>query len=399
MINDKKSDCCGCTACVQICSHKAITMKDDEEGFQYPLVNNEKCVKCGLCVSSCPINVIDVEKQPPPTRVYAVKLKDAVVRKSSSSGGVFSSFATYFINSNGIVYGAAYDNDFRVRHICICREDEIKKLRGSKYVQSDINGIYSEIKVHLRNGRKVLFSGTPCQVYGLKTFLKKDYSNLYTIDILCHGVPSPKILEDYVKFVKHNSILPIRGLFMKDKTFGWGYQNLRIYYSHHISLFNTKISNLWNRLYYGHCILRPSCYSCKFTSINRVGDISIGDYWNIEKYHPSFFDDKGVSLVLINSSKGLEIWKNTVSNYDFIESEIDKCLQPVLQRPVQSPVDRHRFWSIYHKKGFRGVIRNEYNISIKDRILFILIQIKCIVKKMLPYESSFISWRFWLTHK
>lgn len=378
MISSKNIyDCCGCTACESICSAKSITMKPDEQGFLYPSVVISTCVECGLCEKVCPIIFRDSNKlEGLPLQVFALHHKDETILKSSSSGGVFAAFVEYFLLQGGIVYGAEYDENFVVIHRGEETGDGAIKFRGSKYVQSDIRGIYVEIRKHLKTGRKVLFSGTPCQVEGLKCFLLKPYENLLTVDIVCHGVPSPNVFADYVKFVQKNSFFKLTGINMKDKTFGWGYQDLRLYFGKGKSQFNTTLSKLWNKIYYSHLTTRPSCHKCRFTNFHRPGDITIGDFWGIENAHPDFVNKDGVSLCMINTEMGKKVWGQTKNRFIYIESNISKCKQPNLQYPVCEPSEKNEFAFLYKHREGGYVIKKFFGIDrgklFKENILFVL---------------------------
>lgn len=362
-VNDKH-DCCGCTGCSSICGSKAITMTADKEGFLYPKVNESLCTDCGLCEKICPIIQRDHKPHSElPLKVYALHNKDANIWKHSSSGGVFTALAQDCISDNGIVYGAEFNDNFIVIHRGETTIDGTLKFQGSKYVQSDLRGVYKEIQQQLRSGRKVLFSGVPCQVEGLKNFLMKPYSNLITVDILCHGVPSPKIFSDYIKFINRYSLGRLEKINMKDKTFGWGYQNLRLFFSGNRTEFNSPISNLWNRIFYDHIANRPSCSACRFTNFQRPGDITIGDFWGIEKFYPEFNSSNGTSLLLVNSNKGLTTWGNVSEQFNCIESNIEECSQSALCHPQPDADDRSTFWNEYYKMGFNKVINNRYSIT------------------------------------
>lgn len=340
-------------------------MEYDEEGFLYPTVDIALCVDCKLCEKICPNTVRDnmASDTRTPQKVLAARNKNVKILESSSSGAIFLPIAEEILNQGGIVYGAEYDENLAVVHRGETTANGARKFCGSKYVQSDIRGIYREIKSYLHNGYPILFSGTPCQVEGLKQFLKKPYDNLLTVDILCHGVPSPMVFADYVNFIRKKSFGSLIGIFMKDKTYGWGYQNLRLYYDNGISEFNSIISNLWLKIFYDHVAQRPSCHKCRFKNLYRPGDISIGDFWGIEKSHPEFTSSLGTSLLLINSANGAELWEKIKLQFDYLESNIDECMQPVLQYSVPEPSDRSKFWEDYHKTGFCHTIMKRYRIS------------------------------------
>lgn len=224
-----KADCCGCTACASICTHSAITMQPDIEGFLYPAVNSDLCTNCGLCEKVCPTTYYDtLDKAMSSPKIYALRNRDSKILKTSSSGGVFAELVSYTLSKDGVVYGAVYDENFHVIHRLAKNETEALQIRGSKYVQSDLRGIYKDIRDQLRKNQFVLFSGTPCQVQGLKNFLIKPYVNLLTVDIMCHCVPSPRVYDDYLHFIQKTFKSSISSIFMKDKTLGWGKQRLRI---------------------------------------------------------------------------------------------------------------------------------------------------------------------------
>lgn len=365
-LTDKKK-CCGCTACSSACNANAITMRCDEEGFLYPVVDESRCTNCGLCDNVCPIILRDKavhSKFHGPSNVYALYNRNAEVRAASSSGGVFMELAAACLAVGGVVYGAEYDENFKVVHRGYDNIAYTDRFRGSKYVQSEMHGIYREIRTHLREGRRVLFSGTPCQVAGLKSFLRRDYDGLLTVDILCHGTPSPLIFADYIRFINRWSPGILKEIFMKDKTFGWGYQNLRLYFRNGRTEFNSVVSNLWNKLFYDHIVNRPVCHECRWTNLNRAGDLTIGDFWGIEKSHPEIKTEQGVSLLLVNSSKGLNSWHEISKCFEFIECNIEECLQPVLCIPTQAASDRVSFWTEYKIKGFGSTVRRRYGISV-----------------------------------
>lgn len=359
-----KHDCCGCSACEAICGVKAITLNADSEGFLYPESNLNLCIDCGLCERVCPIIKRDTQQcEKLPIKVFALQNLNKETLLTSSSGGVFAALVQWSLNNKGIIYGVVYDDNFAVVHRGETTKEGALLFRGSKYVQSDLRGVYTKIRRELKSGRNVLFSGVPCQVEGLKSFLMREYDNLTTVDILCHGVPSPKVFADYVSFIKRHTPVMLESIFMKDKTFGWGYQNLKLVYQRGISEFNTPVSNLWNKLFYDHVINRPSCHACRFKNLHRAGDISIGDFWGIEKNHPEFLSSQGVSLLLVNSLRGEYIWKSINPQFKYIESDTEKCMQPVLKESHPEATDRDEFWMEYNEHGFEKTIMSRYAIS------------------------------------
>lgn len=358
--NPNKANCSGCTSCQTICPKHCISMQKDKEGFLYPLVNETECIDCGLCSKSCPwlTKKDSINKQP---LVYAAKLKDNNIRKDSTSGGLFSAFANYLISKGGIIYGAAYNaQDKRVEHISAQSFEELSRIRGSKYVQSYLGDTFFKIKEALKKDQKVLFTGTPCQCAGLKSYLKKDFENLYIIDILCHSVPSPQILNEIINRTEKESKQHITEVRFRNKERGW--RN-----SYHFQLFTgrTSITNTtYLTLFFKGLINRPSCYNCRFTNLNRPSDITIGDYWNIKKVDPSFEDNLGVSCVLINSKKGEYLFQKIKSTISCFPTNIPPAIQICMERSVSIPINRKRFWYEYENIGFDYV---EYKYGHKTR--------------------------------
>lgn len=358
-------------------------MRHDEEGFLYPVVNESLCTDCGLCEKVCPIILRDNSDSDSsePLKVYALYNRNAEARAASSSGGVFAELAASCLAEGGIVYGAEYDEDLKVVHHGYDDAAGTDRFRGSKYVQSDMQGICREIRAHLAGGRKVLFSGTPCQVGGLKAYLRRDYENLLTVDILCHGTPSPQIFADYIRFINKHSPGTLDGIFMKDKTFGWGYQNLRLHFRNGRTEFNTVLSTLWNKIFYDHIVNRPACHACRWTNLHRAGDLTTGDFWGIDKIHPEVNTEQGVSLLMVNTAKGLNLWQKIRDSFKVIESNTEECLQPVLYRPTKEASDRKTFWSDYRQKGFEPTMRRRYGISESALVKNYLMQMVKSLKK------------------
>lgn len=296
-----KEKCTGCAACYNACAHSAITMVEDAEGFLVPKVNNSECVECGLCEMSCPvITPLKTWGLPTPKTFALISEQDKTL---SSSGGAFSAFARMTLEEGGVVYGAAFDKELHCHHIEIQNIKDLSSLRGSKYVQSEIGTTFKRIKEHLKNNRKVLFCGTPCQVAGVKKFLRKPYPNLLTLDLICHGVPSDMVFQGYLKkFSSRFAAFPA-GYEFRDRD-GWGKAPSvsvcgklhRIY----------GVDALYMEAFNASAIFRKCCYQCPYSSIPRVGDCTLGDFWGIGRYGKPFKHDtmKGVSLVLANTEAG-----------------------------------------------------------------------------------------------
>ena len=368
MINlSDKSDCCGCSACYSICSHHAVEFSTDQEGFFYPKFNKNLCVECGLCEKVCPVIHYETEPKTGNPVIYSAVNTNEKQYMESSSGGIFILLCEYIISKGGIVCGVIYDKNFIVKHSFAKTLDECRAFQGSKYVQSDVREIYPKIKSLLKENVLILFSGTPCQVAGLKLFLRKSYDNLYTVDLICHGVPSPKIFQDYLEFVKGKKL--ISHINMKSKSNKKG-TAIRIDFTNGKYIRQTLKTDLWNKLYFNHYIVRPSCHDCQFTHYNRVGDITIGDSWGINKYYPNFYSDKMTSLLLVNNSKGNFLYEKISERMDKIEITKEESWQPQLQYPMDESIERENFWKDYIKYGFYYIVKKYIGYTFFERIKF-----------------------------
>lgn len=360
LLSNKKEECTGCTACMNVCPKNAIQMREDEEGFLYPKVDEKKCIDCKLCQKVCECNKDKKEKS---LQAYGLKLKDLEARKSSSSGGAFTALSDYILNCSGIVYGAAFDEKFNVIHKRAENQMQRDELKKSKYVQSDLKNIFKDIKQDLESGKTVLFTGTPCQVDGLKRYLYNvDITNLYTCDLICHGVPSPKVYKDYLNYITNNGKKEIKKFDFRDKKYGWGSCYETYEYSN-----NKKNTDLkYREIFYSDFALRTSCYECNYSNLNRVSDITIGDFWGIEKKNINFKDTYGVSLIIINSQKGKELFEKIKSCIEYIKVDINDSLQHNLVKPTEKPKEREEFWKFYLENNFEKVLK-KYVPKIYDR--------------------------------
>ena len=290
-----KEFCTGCSACFNICPVKCIDMKMDKEGFLFPVIKSNECTDCQKCKKVCPIlSPAELNNNNNPS-VYACWNKDEGIRYESSSGGAFSALAASVIEEDGVVYGAAYDNTMTVRHIAVTNNKDLYKLRGSKYVQSDLGNVFSDIKEHLNVGKKVLFSGTPCQVAGLKNFMMDKSADLITCDLFCHGVPSPGLFSKYIKYIEKKIGDKVVDYKFRSKQYGWGVTS-RVVISEHGT--QKVMKNKDDSFYYGFAYrlcLRNACYNCKYTKVERVGDITLGDFWELKK-SPSLSIKQGMGF-------------------------------------------------------------------------------------------------------
>lgn len=323
----EKANCCGCGACADICPKRCITMKQDEEGFFYPAVDPARCIDCGLCERVCPI----LKKQAPqPTEVkaYAAYAAEDALRAQSSSGGLFTLLAEEILSRGGYVAGAAFDEDLSVRHILVDNVRDLEKLRGSKYVQSRMEDTYLCVKEQLQKGRPVLFTGVSCQVAGLKAYLGKEYENLYTVDVLCHGVPSPKVWEQYLREQEADHREKPAAVSFRDKRTGWRRSSISVKFADGAEYCRPGEENRYMQLFLRDICLRPSCHSCRFKSFPRLSDLTIGDAWGIEKQMPELDDDRGISVVLVNSEKGQKLFNKISFRLVSRQGQLDKLLPP-----------------------------------------------------------------------
>lgn len=366
-----KSKCSGCHSCMNICPKNCIEMKVDEEGFWYPTVDKEKCIECGLCEKRCPIlNDMSIENTP---YAYACYNKDEEIRKESSSGGIFTLLASYIIDNGGIVYGAAFNQNFEVEHIEVTNKQDLRKLRGSKYIQSKLGNTYSKIKEQLNQNKLVYFSGTPCQIDGLLCFLNKKYDNLICQDIVCHGVPSPKIWKHYLKKfdLEKNAKISFR-----DKSTGWDSYSFSIKQDNN-SFKELSSQNEYMKVFLKDLCLRPSCYDCHSKSLHRNSDITLADFWGIKEVCPEMYDNKGTSLVFINSDKGKKLFDKISNDIKYQEVDINRASRynPSSFKSVNIPEKREKYMA--------NIFNNQFDkYSKKYTKLPLLLRIKILIARL-----------------
>lgn len=319
-----KQECCGCEACVQACPKQCISFNEDNEGFHYPMVDESVCVECGACERTCPV-LSPYGKRKPKKQVAAINPNDAV-RKESSSGGIFSMLAENVIRKGGIVFGVRFDDKWQAVFDFTDTIEGLAAFRGSKYVQARVGKAFVEAKDFLQQGREVLFSGTSCQVAALRHYLRCDYDNLLLVDIVCHGVPSPKVWGKYLDEVTRNAVTAIKDVQFRNKKQGWKRFNFDLTYDKEGQIYNISSwhqQNHFMRIFLNDVILRPSCHNCKAKGGRSWSDITIADFWGINQLNPQMDDDGGTSLILLYSDKGSEAFEtlslNTwEANYDDI---------------------------------------------------------------------------------
>lgn len=345
LYNDK-IECVGCEACKNICPTNCITMIYDNEGFLYPDVDIEKCISCGRCKSVCQEIGHNKREEFETLQVYAVKNKNESCRYQSSSGGFFYEIANWVIKNKGIVYGAAFDKQFSVKHIGIETVDDIKYLMGSKYVQSSIGNTYIDAENELKKERWVLYTGTPCQIDGLNAYLERKYDKLISLSVICHGVPSPKVWERYLQLKKgqyfENNIL---GVNFRDKTNGWKHFGLKIQFDNAEYEMSHKM-DLYMQGFLQDLYLRRSCYECPSKGVSLSSDFLLGDFWGIDNVLESFNDDCGVSAVIINTDKATVLWENIKDQFIYKKVRYTDVLKynSALEKSIKMNLKRERFF-------------------------------------------------------
>lgn len=325
LIENKK--CTGCYSCAAICPKSCIEMKNGNDGFLYPHIDITKCIDCKICQNHCPvINPIGAGTKQK-KEAFAAISKNAFIRENSSSGGIFTHLAEKIISEGGVVFGARFDDSFSVIHDFAESTEELAEFRGSKYVQSRIGDVYKRVKEFLEIGRYVYFSGTPCQIAGLKAYLVKDYNTLFTQDLICHGVPSPAVWKRYVKYHEIEKDSKTIRTFFRYKKYGWKKYSLLFEYSDNREYTQPLTKDLYLKGFLSNLYLRDSCYHCCFKGKERISDITLADFWGVENIVPEINDDKGTSLVLINTDKGKRLFESVNSSLDVKSVDRNEALK------------------------------------------------------------------------
>ena len=342
MISIDYKNCCGCEACVNVCPKKCICMEQNSEGFYYPKIDENICVDCGKCNNVCILenpNINNVER----SDVYAAYVNNDEIRNNSSSGGIFTVLANYILESGGVVYGAAFSDDWTVHHIRIDKKEDLYQLQRSKYVQSHIDQSYKNAKEDLISGNKVLFVGTGCQIDGLKLYLGREYNNLYSIDVACHGTPSELVWKKYLSA----NFSEVNRVNFRDKSDGWKKFNVSI--GDYKKIFN---QDNYMRLFLSNLTLRESCYNCKSKSGYCKSDLTIADFWGIDVIDPDIYDDRGASLVIVNNEKGKTLFDAISKDLVYKQEEFDEAVKhnPCVKVPSNRPKDRDKFFDEFLKK-------------------------------------------------
>lgn len=365
----EKKFCCGCGACKEACPSGAITMKPDDEGFLYPEIDTAECFDCKNCIAVCPMLWHKRLKSEEPSGFYSAKHKSREVLEQSASGGAFTAISDVVLNDSGVVYGADFDDDFGVIHRRADTPEKRDAFRKSKYVQSVTHEAYCDAVRDLREGRTVLFTGTPCQTAGLRGLMRKKVypSKLYTCDIICHSIPSPLIWKEFLSVLESETGDKIAEVYFRSKLRDWTRENMNSGFHYRTAgsdeqVFDRRFLDLFIK---AGTIARPSCHACPFCDVRRASDITIADYMGIEKYTPELYDAKGVSLVMANSPKGEYLLDRSREAMDFIERPPVESLneQERLRKPLPQPLSREAFWRDYREKGLAFVLSERYSTT------------------------------------
>ena len=380
-IGQMNSDnCCGCNACYSICPTDAIEISKDDEGFDIPVIYNDKCINCGKCIKVCPSHKGKINRSPVIGINGAFSRSDDI-RYTSSSGGVFQELGNEFIDDGGYISGCELiPYSFDVKHVVSCDKNDLKLLAGSKYVQSSIGDSLKAISELLKKGKKVLFSGTSCQVNGLMNYLNEygvDTTNLYTIDLICHGVPSPLILHEYKRFYEEETGYKLKWMRFRTKKYGWGdaigdKNYIQELYTDDGEIQEISLAGrLWMNCFFSDLLLRPYCYNCPYTTMNKPADLTLGDFWGLEGAYPVMSDKKGCTLVIVHSQKGEKLINNSDMTLFESHREGPLKLQVHLRIPPERPEKRNEFWHFYSEHGFRKAAEKYLNYTDDNKKRYI----------------------------
>lgn len=370
-------DCVGCGACANICPENCLNMIADKDGFLHPKIDKNICINCQACEKVCPV-INNKPKENKAVQPYAVYSKNDNVRSSSSSGGLFYTIAKHIIKHGGIVYGATFDENLYLNHKGVESIEDLYMLQGSKYVQCDTKFCFREIKTHLDTQRPVLFCGTPCQVEGLLCYLKKPYENLFTLDFICHGVPSPKAWEEYIKHQEKTFSSKVRSAAFRDKSKGWSYFSSKLEFVNQKEYSNIHYNDVFMKAFLQNLSLRKTCYNCKFKTVNRNSDITMGDLWGIKNILPDITDDKGVSVVFIQSEKGTRLFEQVNKELWIQEISFDSAIasNSAMTKSVYEHNFRGYFFKNLGKQNFERLVRDclepSYYVRLKRKLNNIL---------------------------
>ncbi len=368
-----KSSCCGCSACANVCPKSCIKMLPDEKGFLYPSVDESSCIKCGLCEKACPIK--NVKEHALKKEAYASYNKDEEIRALGSSGGLFGCLGEEIIKRGGAVFGAAWEPGCKiVKHIGVTTKEDLRKLYGSKYLQSEMRDAYKEAKQYLEDGKYVLFTGTSCQINGLKLFLRKDYEKLITVDVICHGTPSPKVWGGYVASKEASMGSPVVKAEFRNKRFGWQRSVLLLLLLDGREYCELQSKDPYIKGFLSNIYLRDSCYECACKGNHASSDITLGDFWGIERVLPDLDPTKGVSAIILNTDKGKDVFDSVKDRLFIKEVAYEDVLAGnlSLEKPVKKPAKSETFWKLYDQEGFDEALNQSLKVSFPRRCYHLL---------------------------
>lgn len=380
---NKKTECCGCEACANVCPKNCIKMVYDEEGYRYAKVDKENCINCGLCEKVCPIKNEPKKTYLDDLKYYAGYNNDDAALAKSSSGGIFWLLADFIFKKNGIVYGVVQDSTFDVRFERTTSHEQAEKLRGSKYLQANVNDTYRLVKNDLDENKEVLFSGTPCQVAGLYNYLKKQYDNLYTCDVVCHGVPSDKVYKKFISYIEETNKKKVKNIKWRDKTNGWGPNKIVIYFTDGSSIITTSRENMFQTGFLDNLYLRPSCYECKYARLPRIGDISLADFWGYDGELVEKNNNKGLSAIIVSSEKGQVLFNSiekSITYHPVSKEYLIKRSRHSYIHPEENE-NREKFFSEIDSESFINLAK-KYNLK-RNKYKVFLSKVKRRIKKVI----------------
>ena len=380
----EKSQCCGCYSCVASCPQDAIFMKCDKEGFWYPEIDKSKCISCNICEERCP-NINNTTRETK-HKAYICMNENYEIRLESSSGGIFSAIAEYVIGKNGVVFGAGFDENLEVCHSFVDNTFDLQKLRGSKYVQSKIGNVYKEVEQFLKDDRLVLFTGTPCQVEGLRMYLDKEYDNLICSYFICHGVSSPKVWRKFILEKENEFNSKIKEAYFRNKTKGWKKFSMFLKFGNDMIYRKDLNRDVMLRCFLSNICLRPSCHDCNFKNIEKSSDITLADFWEVDNVYPKMNDGKGISLCIINSERGEEIFKYISKDIIYRDIDFEKHISNIesLTKSAKENKNREVFFDELDNSNL-DIIANKYcKVKMKEVIRFLVPRkIKLIIKRII----------------
>ena len=370
----EKYECTGCGACHDSCPVNAIEMRPDKEGFLYPIINFERCISCGVCERVCPVGKTYDEQKNRPT-VYAGRAKDKSIQMHSASGGIFPLIAKHIIQQSGFVWGASFNDDYNVCHTFATNESELGQLCRSKYVQSDLYGAYKNIKEQLKEGRLVLFTGTPCQTSALASFIGNDLrKNLILVDVVCHGVPSPMIWREFLKELSDSQSEDSRNISSisfkyKDSVRKWIHPGFRVVWRSGKEYLDYSNMSWYENGYLGNLYVRPACHSCRFKGLNSPSDLTIGDFWGCAEVMPEMYDEDGVSVLFSKTEKGAALLLAIQSDMKYKEITLEEAIEhnARIVEPTAMNKNSIKFWKYYYTQSEKNLENMGHIVQVCTR--------------------------------